>query len=134
MDGRNFRSCGGFTLVEVMVALLIVTLALAAAVELGTGSARQLEVLTATTRAHWVAMNRLEQLRATHMYPALGDMTGSDKEQGQRWYWKQTVTGGPESDLRVAKILVGTAPDNLKAASVHGLFSRELASPQVQQP
>ena len=134
MGGGHSRYHGGFTLIEVMVALLLVTLALAAAVELGTGSARQLEAMTQTTRAHWVAMNHLAQLRAARAYPAKGTTTGSVQEQGRRWYWKQLVHDGPESGLRVVDIHVGTAPDNLRAASVHGVFGRELATPLVLLP
>lgn len=131
-DGMRVRGrVGGFTLIEVMVALLLVTLALAAAVELDTGSARQLEAMDQTTRAHWVAMNRLAQLRAARRYPAKGDTTGSVHEQGRLWYWKQVVHDGPGSGLRVVEIHVGTSPENPRAASVSGVFGRELAVPPV---
>jgi general secretion pathway protein I len=132
MVGRMRRPRGGFTLIEVMVALLLVTLALAAAVQLGTQSARQLQAMTEATRAHWVAMNRLALLRAQDRYPAKGEKTGHVREQGRTWYWKQVVRNGPGSGLRVADIRVGTSPKTLRAARVRGVFGKALASPPVQ--
>jgi general secretion pathway protein I len=132
MRGHGYRNRGGFTLIEVMVALLLVTLALAAAVELGTGSARQLEAMSEATRAHWVAMNRLTQLRATDRFPAKGEKSGRVHEQGRTWYWKQVVRDGPGSGLRVADIRVGTSAGDPHAARIRGVFGRELASPPAQ--
>lgn len=133
-DGAAGHRSGGFTLIEVMVALLLVTLALAAAVELTSGSARQLEDMTETTQAHWVAMNHLAQLRASRRFPDTGETSGHAREAGHTWYWKQTVRNGPGGGLRTVSIRVSATRDGTALTEARGVFGKALAMPSARQP
>ncbi|WP_085317123.1 type II secretion system minor pseudopilin GspI [Derxia lacustris] len=62
----------GFTLVEVLVALVIVGVALGASLRAVGGMARQNEVLRAKLYAGWSAGNRIAELRAARVAPQLG--------------------------------------------------------------
>jgi general secretion pathway protein I len=60
---RAIRHDGGFTLVEVLVALMIVAMALAALMVAVSGTARTSGYLRDKTLAQWMALNRLSEVR-----------------------------------------------------------------------
>jgi general secretion pathway protein I len=62
MRGRSSR---GFTLVEVLVALVIVAMGLAALMSAVSGAARTSGYLRDKTLAQWIALNRLSEVRLT---------------------------------------------------------------------
>ncbi|WP_028311930.1 type II secretion system minor pseudopilin GspI [Derxia gummosa] len=72
MTRRAVGFARGFTLVEVLVALVIVGVALGASLRAVGGMARQNEVLRAKLYAGWSASNRIAELRATRVQPAIG--------------------------------------------------------------
>jgi general secretion pathway protein I len=59
------RSARGFTLVEVLVALMIVAIGLAALMTAVSGAARTSGYLRDKTLAQWIALNRLSEVRLT---------------------------------------------------------------------
>lgn len=59
------RSCRGFTLVEVLVALMIVAIGLAGLMTAVSGAARTSGYLRDKTLAQWIALNRLTEVRLT---------------------------------------------------------------------
>ncbi len=59
------RSSGGFTLVEVLVALVVVALGLAALMVAVQGAARTSGYLRDKTLAQWIALNRIVEVRLT---------------------------------------------------------------------
>jgi type II secretion system protein I len=59
------RSDGGFTLVEVLVALVVVAIGLAALMVAVSGAARTSGYLRDKTLAQWIALNRLTEVRLT---------------------------------------------------------------------
>ncbi len=65
------RECG-FTLVEVLVALVIVALVLAASLRATGVLTTTQQSLRASTMAAWSADNRLAELRLAHVLPPLG--------------------------------------------------------------
>jgi general secretion pathway protein I len=60
---RRGASNGGFTLVEVLVALMIVAMGLAALMTAVSGTARTSGYLRDKTLAQWMALNRLSEVR-----------------------------------------------------------------------
>lgn len=89
MAGSAPRTLRGFTLLEVLVALVIVALGLMAAF----GQVNQ--TVTATSRlrdktiAHWVALNEMTRLRIKGEFPAVG--TRSDETEMARNRWRYTI-------------------------------------------
>jgi general secretion pathway protein I len=59
------RQDGGFTLVEVLVALVVVAIGLAALMVAVSGTARTSGYLRDKTLAQWIALNRLAEVRLT---------------------------------------------------------------------
>jgi len=82
----------GFTLLEVLIALVIVTMAVGALLGTITSSASNIAYLRTKTLAEWVALNRLTEIRISQQMPDVGKRTGSAEMGGMRWQWEQEVT------------------------------------------
>ncbi len=78
----------GFTLIEIMVALAIITIALGAIVENTTASNLNAQYLRDKTVAGWIAMNQLALVRAKHQWSSSSNKQGEVEMAGQQWQWK----------------------------------------------
>jgi len=101
----------GFTLVEVLVALAILAIAMAAAgrsVALSTDSAvaHKQRVL-----AGLVAENRLGELVARRAWPGVGVTEGTERQAGVDFRWRAEVIATPHPGLRRVEILVTEVDD-----------------------
>lgn len=90
----------GFTLLEVLVALLLLSLALAALVRLAGLDARASAQLRDATMAQWVAANVLAETRLRTPLPAIGTSNGEATLGGQRWRWTLVVNATDEPGIR----------------------------------
>jgi general secretion pathway protein I len=97
----------GFTLVEVLVALAIVAVALAAGFRSVAQSAETATALKARTLALWVAQNRLAAAQLET--PAVGEREGNESEAGALFVWRQSVSGTPNPAFRRVEITVADA-------------------------
>jgi general secretion pathway protein I len=82
----------GFTLIEVLVALAIVTVAMAALLSTLSSSADTESYLRDKTFANWVALNQIAQVRLSGQLPAPGKSDGDSDFAGRKWHWRQEVT------------------------------------------
>ena len=82
----------GFTLVEVLVALVIVTVGMSAVLATLTSSADTTAWLRDKTFAEWVALNRIAELRLQARRVATGKSTGDMELADRKWRWEQEVT------------------------------------------
>jgi len=86
------RRSAGFTLIEVMVALVIAALALAAV----TASISQMvEAGTAMrdrTYAAWIAENKIAELRLRNEQPKVSETSGETEFAGLDWAWTATIS------------------------------------------
>jgi len=86
------ESCAsGFTLIEVMVALAIVTIGMAAVLGTLTSSADTISYLRDKSFANWVALNQIALLRISGQLPAPGKSDGDVDFAGRKWHWHQEV-------------------------------------------
>lgn len=90
----------GFTLIEVLVALAVLALALAAAIRGGGAYVGNQVYLQERTLAHWVARNALIELQLERRWPGIGERSGSVEMAGQAWEWKAKIQQSPDEDLR----------------------------------
>jgi general secretion pathway protein I len=85
----------GFTLIEVVVAFVIVVLAVSALLGAVTSSASNTAFLRDKTFAEWVALNKLTETRVAGITPSRGVTTGELQYAGRRYQWQQSVTPLP---------------------------------------
>ena len=116
----------GFTLVEVLVALAILAIALAAAgrsVALSTDSAAEHKQ---RVLAGLVAENRLGELVARRAWPGVGITEGNERQAGVDFRWRAEVFATPHPGLRRVEIHVSDAADPThELRRLVGVLSRE---------
>jgi general secretion pathway protein I len=90
----------GFTLLEVMIALAVVGIGLVAA----SSSIAQLTAngvyLRDKTIAHWIAMNKLAELRLAETWPGIGESDDEIEYGGRDWHWSVEVSATDVEALR----------------------------------
>ena len=94
------KRSGGFTLLEVLVALAIFALVAASVL---TATARSLQTaarLEDKTLAMWIADNRLTELQLSKSPVADGSEQGEVAFAGRRWQWQSEVQTTSEADMR----------------------------------
>ena len=82
----------GFTLIEVMAALTIIAISLAALLSTSGTQANSAGYLKQKTLAHWVAANELAQLNIEKSLPDTGEQKGSTSMANHDWYWIRKTT------------------------------------------
>lgn len=107
---RVERRCRrGFTLVEVLVALAIISVALLAALRAAGQATQAVDELRLRLFAGWVAQNRLAEHRARGDWLALGISRGAQRQAGADFAWREEVIGTPNPAFRRVDVFV-TAP------------------------
>ena len=83
--------CGGFTLVEVLVALVIVAFGMGAVLTALTSAADNATRMREKTFAEWVGLNQLSTARLQATLPATTSTEGDVDFAATRWHWQQKV-------------------------------------------
>ncbi|HBA35188.1 MAG TPA: type II secretion system protein GspI [Gammaproteobacteria bacterium] len=102
----------GFTLMEVLVALAVLAVSMAALIQTAANNASNAGHLRDKVFALWVAENRLAELRVADTWPDLGKRSGDVEMANYRWYWTQNVVKTVTSDLREVTVEVRKKPDS----------------------
>lgn len=103
----------GFTLLEVLVALAILAIALAAVLRASGASTNHATDLRLRLLADWVAQNRLALHAAHNDFPPGGIQEGEDTEAGQLFRWREEISDTPNPAFRRIVITV-TSPDDAR--------------------
>jgi general secretion pathway protein I len=95
-----------FTLVEVLIALVVLAVGIVALVGGASDFARNASDLRQRAMARWVAENRLTELTLQATWPDTGKEQGSERMGGVEWEWETDVQKTPNGDIRRATITV----------------------------
>ncbi len=107
----------GFTLIEVMIAMLVIALSVGALLSTLVTSASAVDYLREKAFAQWIALNRVSELRLSGARPASGVTRDTVEFGGQNWRWEQQVSdAGIEGLLRV-DVRVSRLPDGATATA-----------------
>ncbi len=126
-SGKTRRA--GFSLVEVLVALTVLAIALAAVTKTASESAGNAAYLRDKTFADWVAMNRITELYALNQWPTIGQSTGDASMGGHEWAWTMQVSDTPDEDIRRVEIEV-----RRNAADADPVLTRVAFLPRPKAP
>lgn len=103
------RIARGFTLIEILVALALAAVALAAGMRALAQAADGAGTLKARTLALWVAQNRLAAIQLAPDSLASAGTQGQAVQAGVSFLWKTTVSGTPNPAFRRVDIVVAEA-------------------------
>lgn len=109
---RLQRNSRGFTLIEVMVAMAIASVALMAAIRATGALTRSSGDLKARTMAQWSAENRLSEIRIQQQWPNVGDREFDCTQAGVTLTCKERVVATPNRFFRRVEINVHGADDH----------------------
>lgn len=100
------RSEAGFTLIEVLVALLVFALVATAATQVGSQYIGSYERIRDKTLATWIADNRMNELRLADRFPDISQ-TSRDQDYGPyRWKVLTDVQGTQDPTIRRVEVTV----------------------------
>ncbi len=100
------RYVGGFTLVEVLVALVIVAVALAAGLRAAAGVVDGSQRLAGVTAAQWCADNQLAALKLSRQLPGVGDADFSCEQLGRSYRGTLRTRPTPNPNFRRVDAIV----------------------------
>lgn len=101
----------GFTLLEVMVALMIFAIAALSLLRAQNSQIATDQHLEEKTLAHWVALNHLADMRLQKVFPEVGQAESVAKMAGRDWLISTKVQATPTPNVRL--LMVSVAPKAL---------------------
>lgn len=105
------RERQGFSLIEVLVALAVLALALAALVRAAGIEADSLADERERTLAQWVAANAIAETRLAPGLPTAGRRSGEVEMGGRRWRWQMQIRLANAEGIRRLDVTVLDARD-----------------------
>ena len=124
---------GGFTLLEVLVALIIISLALVYVA----GSMAQMIDTTNSTRertyASWIAQNRITELRLAGVVPEAGETSGDVDFANTSWAWTAEIEETGIENLFRVDVAVSFAGSDVTIRKVTGFIGEPIPPGQSNQ-
>jgi general secretion pathway protein I len=115
----------GFTLLEVLVALLLLALAMVALVRSAGQEAQALVQQREATLAQWIAANVIADTRLRRDLPASGQRQGEQRYAGRDWRWQLDVLA--TDDPEVLRLDVRVYPQGSEVATPAATLSGFMA-------
>ncbi|GAB4190251.1 MAG: type II secretion system minor pseudopilin GspI [Wenzhouxiangellaceae bacterium] len=90
----------GFSLLEVLIAMAVISIALLALSRTGGAAPRQLAALEQRTIAQWVAQNAISEIRLNEGFPPVGQRQGRENMAQRDWSWQAQVQDTSDDSIR----------------------------------
>jgi len=114
----------GFTILEMLVALAVLSLGAVALLNLADENTRTAALLQTRLFAGIVADNRAVESLTSPMPPAIGTESGIEQAGGQAWRWTRSVA--PSADADVLRIRITVTPQGGGRAAMQTVLFRVL--------
>lgn len=123
--------CKGFTLLEVMVALAIVSLSLAGVA----GSMGQMidtaNAMRDRTYASWIAQNKITEYRIAGVLPDVGESSGEVDYANTSWAWTAEISETGIENMMKIDVAVSYAGSEAAIRTVTGFIGEPLPPGQA---
>ncbi len=96
----------GISLIEVVIALAVLAIALSALINSTSSATANTIGLRDKTMAHWVAMNKMAEIRLSGEWPDIGIKKGKSQLAEREWEVETTINGTPEQSIRRVDIRI----------------------------
>jgi general secretion pathway protein I len=133
------RAVRGFTLIEVLVALVIVAVGMAAVMSALSSAANTVSFLRDETFANYVALNKIATLRLSGQIPQTGTSDGDLDYANRSWHWRQEVVsteipGVVRIDVKVRPKEVKAGDDEAWTTTVSGIAGNSVGKADGYSP
>jgi general secretion pathway protein I len=133
------RAARGFTLIEVLVALVIVAVGMAAVMSALSSAASTVSFLRDETFANYVALNQIATLRLSGQIPQTGTTNGDVDYANRSWHWRQEVAsteipGVVRIDVKVRPKEVKAGDDEAWTTTVSGIAGNSVGRADGYSP
>ena len=113
-----FARQGGFTLIEVLLAMALFAIAGVALLGTAANSGGNIQYLEQKSYASWVASNQLTEAVLSDRWPPQNNKKGKVELADREWFWQQKVLKTTDNNLRAIIIEVRiNEKDELPSAS-----------------
>ena len=113
------RRLKAFTLLEVMVALLVIAIGLGAVIQASSSSTWQSGHIREKAIAGWVAQNQMAIFRAKRVWDSSNRKTGTAEMANIEWNFEITISATTDPSFRKIEIDVFQAEDKEKRVKAH---------------
>ena len=124
----------GFTLIEILVAMSVVAIALAALISAGGQSTGNAAALRDRTYAQWVASNALTELRLDRELDEEGQRDGDELMMNQRWEWRAEIVDTADPQLMRIDVRVYMPDQENSIVTLTGFKGRSPSIPVTSTP
>lgn len=107
----------GFTLIEVMLAMAVFSIAGIALLSAATNNARNIGYLEDKMLANWVAANQLVATHLAKKWPPKNNLKGEVKLASRTWFWQQKVLPTTDKGMRAIIMEIRLKADDELAIS-----------------
>ncbi len=119
-----FKRLHGFTLMEVLVALAVLAITLAAISKSLNIHIQHSIYLKDKTIAHWIAMNKIAELRLQNVFPSLGESQGKMLMNNREWTWLLKTSSTVDPELRQLDVSVFLIDKNAPLTLLTGFITK----------
>jgi len=113
----------GFTLLEVMIALLVITLGMGAVINTTSESGWKSAQLRQKTIATWVAQNQVTRYRANRTWNKANRQSGKVEMANVDWVWEMKISATDDPSLRRLDVDVFIEGEDSLKASITGFIA-----------
>lgn len=100
IDYKASKKLLGFTLIEVMLAMAVFSIAGIALLSAATNNARNIGYLEDKMFANWVAANQLVTNNLVAKWPPKNNVKGDVELAGRIWFWQQKIIKTTDKGMR----------------------------------
>lgn len=97
---KRSRYSQGFTLIEVMLAMAVFSIAGVALLGAASNNAQNIGHLENKMFANWVASNQLVEANLSQQWPPKNNLKGEVELAGRTWFWQQKVLETTDKEMR----------------------------------
>ncbi len=116
------RRALAFTLVEILVAVAILAVALAATMRAGSLATDGARETRSRLLATWAASNRVAEMRARRLFPGPSTVSAAVEQGGLSLVVRETVADTPNPSIRRVELAVSDAADPSRVLATQVAF------------
>lgn len=117
INDKQFKRTIGFTLIEVMLAMAVFSVAGIALLNAASNNVRNIGYLEDKMFANWVASNQLVATNLVQSWPPKNNLKGSAELAGRTWFWQQRVSKTTDANMREIVMEIRLKEDDKLAIS-----------------